>query len=89
MLNILAIISVLCMRYKISNTVLLFGAYSTFEVFQGSYSSPILNHAFNFWFEKYFELPWKSDPAKIATGPARPVSWPPPLKKTYAIQTML
>ena len=48
----------------------------TFEVFQGSYSSPILNHAFEFWLtDKYFEPPWKSGPAKTRSG--RPV--PPPL----------
>ena len=38
----------------------------TFEAFQGSYSSPILNHTFDFWLaEKYFEPSWKSSPAKI------------------------
>ena len=49
----------------------------TFEAFQGSYFSPILNHAFDFWLaEEYFESSWKSDPAK--TGPARPVPSPLP-----------
>ena len=48
----------------------------TFEISQGSYSSPILNHAFDFWLaEKYFKSPWKSGPAK--TRPAGLV--PPPL----------
>ena len=37
----------------------------TFEAFQGSHSSPILNHAIDFWLdEKYFDSSWKSGPAK-------------------------
>ena len=36
----------------------------TFEVFQGSYFSPILNHAFGFWLaENISEPPWKNVPA--------------------------
>ena len=47
----------------------------TFEALQGSYSSPILNHTFDFWLaEKYFEPSWKSSLAK--TGLAGPVLLP-------------
>ena len=48
----------------------------TYEVFQGLYSRPILNHAFDFWLdEKHFERSCETGPAK--TGSARLV--PPPL----------
>ena len=53
------------------------------QVLQGSYSSPILNYAFDFWLaEEHFEPSWKSIPAK--TGTARLV--PPPLiTPTYVL----
>ena len=57
----------------------------TYEVFQGLYTSPILNHAFDFWLaEKYFELPQKSGPAK--TGPAGPIL--PPLYNADFLPTL-
>ena len=78
--SILVIISVLCMYCEVSKegfTLQSLLDLRTFEVFQHSYSSPILNHALNFWLAKqYFEPSWKSGLAK--TGPAGPVT--PPLK---------
>ena len=53
----------------------------TFQVFQSSYSSPVLNHLFDFWLaEKYFEPSWKKGLAK--TGLARQV--PPSLQQHVA-----
>ena len=55
---------------------------STFKVFQGLYSCPILNHAFDVWLaEKYFKPSWKS--GQTITGPPRLV---PPSLNWVAVQ---
>ena len=75
------------MHYKVSKdgfTLQHLLNLQTYEVFQGLYSRPTLNHTFDFWLnENYFEPSWKSVPAK--TEPAGPV--PPPLynRFTYCI----
>ena len=54
----------------------------TFKVFQGSYSRPVLNHAFDFWLvENILNLLGKSGPAK--TRPAGPDG--PPLIFNYLL----
>ena len=51
-------------RYTVNKTVFA----PTFEVFQGLFSSPILNHAFDVWLaEKYFKPSWKSGQTKNRT----------------------
>ena len=77
---LLVLIGVLCMHYKVSKDGFILRSLldlRTFEVFQDPYSSPTLNHAFDFWLaEKYFQPSWKSGPAK--TGPAGLVPLPLP-----------
>ena len=76
--NFLVIVSVyVAMYYEVSKddfTLRSLLDLRTFKVFQGSYSSPILNHAFDFSLtEKYFEPFWKSGLAKTEpTGPVLP-----------------
>ena len=87
--NILVIISVLCMHYKVSKDGLLFEVYSTFKLSKHSkVRIPVLFLTMHLtlacW--KYFEHSWKSGPAK--TDPAGLV--PPPLvcpHKTITINT--
>ena len=65
------------MHYEVSKDFTVWSLLDlrTFEVFQGSHSSPILNHAFDFWLaEKCFEPSWKSGMAK--TRLAGPVPLP-------------
>ena len=84
--QILVIISALCMCYKVWNdgfTLWSLLDLRTFKAFPSSYSSPVLNHLFDFWLaEKYSEPSWKSGLAK--TGPSGQV--PPPLchKTTFS-----
>ena len=72
--NIFVIISVFCIHYKVSKDCFtlqsLFNLW-TFKIFQDSYSSPTLNHAFDVCLaEKYLEPPWISVPAKTRTAGA-------------------
>ena len=66
------------MHYEVSKDVFILQSLldlQTYKVFQGSYSRPILNHAFDFWLdEKHFEPSCKTGPTK--TGSAGLV--PPP-----------
>ena len=69
--NFFVIISMVCMHYKVSEDGFTLQSLLDLQI-QGSYSSPILNHAFDFWLgETYFCIPlekWYSQNRTSQTG---------------------